>query len=164
MTTQFPDNPHFQELADEHRQWFKAFDPQYVANWEKLLDGDHEAALYEAAVRRNLQSLGVVVEPNESLTGDNRRPDFRCAFGAYRFYVEVSCIPVSKAEEKTGVSANRPGFYPWSPFRLIESILSKCRNKYKQFQNLDGPALLAVGTFEGYAAMSLKEKVVIAAS
>ncbi|MGI8982223.1 MAG: hypothetical protein ACR2FY_23570 [Pirellulaceae bacterium] len=162
MSRQFPENRHYQELADEHRQWLKSYDSRYLDNWEKLLKDNHEAALYEAAVRRNLQANGILVEPNESLTGDRRCPDFRCVLGARHFYVEVSCIPASKAEEKTGVPADRPGFYPWSPFRLIESVLSKCGNKYGQFQNLDGPALLAVGTLHGFAAMDLKRKEVVA--
>ena len=66
------------DLAAEHRNWFSAFHPQYLCNWEKLLKSDYEAGLCEAAVRRLLQKHQIATEPNEELTGSEQRPDFRC--------------------------------------------------------------------------------------
>ncbi len=54
-------NPYWDELADEHRKWLSAFDPQYTRNWEKLLNADDEAAMAEARVRHILQGYGIVV-------------------------------------------------------------------------------------------------------
>lgn len=145
-------------LAIEHRAWLRRFDPQYPGNWEKLLNADQEAALTEAGVRRLLERHGMAVEPYESLTGGCRRPDFRCTVGDKHFYVEATCVRISTAEKKTGVKNLATGISPCNPMGMTEAIHAKCKEKASQFADLDGPALLAIGTFHGYAAMDFSEK------
>lgn len=146
----------FQRLEAEHRGWLSSFDPVYLKNWEKLAGGDEEAALAEARIRQLLQGHGVTVEPNESLTGQGRRPDFCCRVKEYKFYVEVACIPISVATEKTGIPNGPHGFCSRRP--LNDAIFSKCQAKAAQCKNLDAPALVAIGTFHSFAAMSSFKK------
>jgi len=40
MVTPLRPNPFFDALADEHRRWLSVFAPQYLANWEKILNAD----------------------------------------------------------------------------------------------------------------------------
>ena len=156
------DNPHWSELADEHRQWFDGFDPQYLANWENLLNGDVEAAMCEAAVRRRLQGFGVSVEPNEQLTGDCGGPDFRCKVGPDHFYVEVTCISIEAAERKTDIKDElKRECAPFNLMGMTKAIFAKCGNKAPQCANLDAPALVAVGTFHSTAAMATINKVLV---
>jgi len=67
-------------LEAEHLDWLSAFDPQHRRDWQKPLNGDREAALCEAAVRRLLQEKQITVQPNADLVGigqnrAERRPD-----------------------------------------------------------------------------------------
>ncbi|MGA2618368.1 MAG: hypothetical protein ABSF26_12215 [Thermoguttaceae bacterium] len=103
MATPLRPNPFFDALADEHRIWLSTFDPQYLANWEKVLSGNEEAALAEAGVRRLLQGYRVRVKPNEDLRGMERRPDFHCETNGSGFEVEVTHISIEKATEITGL-------------------------------------------------------------
>lgn len=144
-------NVFFQELKTEHQAWLSPFHPQYACNWEKLLRADQEAALAEARVRRLLEGYGATVEPNEDLTGDSSRPDFRCFAGEDKFYVEVTCIAIETATARTGIPAEPHGFAPCSP--LTDAVLGKCQAKASQCSNLDAPALVAIGTFHTYVAM-----------
>jgi hypothetical protein len=155
-------NPYFRELADEHRSWLSTFDPQYLANWEKLLNCDVEAALCETGVRRRLQNCAVALEPCENLTGDCRGPDFRCQVGTIHFYVEVSCVSIAAAERKTGMKnevSRKPS--PFNVMGMAEAIFGKCGDKAPQCANLDGPALVAVGTFHAAAAMAGFSKILV---
>ena len=68
MATSLRPNPFFDALVGEHRRWLSTFDRQYLANWEKVLAADEEAAFAEAGVRRFLQGYGAQVKPNEDLT------------------------------------------------------------------------------------------------
>lgn len=45
----------YDDLAAEHRNWLSPFQPQYLANWEEVLNQDQESALAEAGVRRLLR-------------------------------------------------------------------------------------------------------------
>ena len=145
-------------LAIEHRAWLGKFDPQYVQNWEKLLNADLEAALVEAGVRRILQQHGVAVEPNESLTGECRRPDFRCTVGQSHFYVEATAVQIATAEKKTGITDVATGPVPYNQLGMIEAVYAKCAKKASQCANQDGPVLVAIGTFHMNAAMDFSEK------
>jgi hypothetical protein len=148
------DNPSWIELADEHRQWLSPFNPQYLANWEKLLNNDSEAAICEAAVRRWLQASGVSVKPNERLTGNCGGPDFSCSNGVAHFYVEVACISIANAENRTSIkNESKRQFAPYNVMGMTEAVFAKCHDKAPQCANLDGPALVAVGTFHELAAM-----------
>ena len=152
-------NPFLDQLADEHRNWLSPFDLQYLRNWERLLNADDEAAMVEARVRGILQGYGIVVEPNEDLTGAQQQPDFRCMAGATEFYVEVTCISKDVATAKTGIPDESHGLTACRS--LNDAIFSACRGKAGQCGNVDGPALLAVGTFHTFAAMhSFKRPVV----
>lgn len=161
MAVLTPLNTEMQQLADEHRQWLSAFDPQHLANWEKMLKADDEAAMTEAGIRRMLQRHGVTVEPNEKLTGTCGGPDFRCTVNESHFYVEVTCITLATAERRSGIKDGARGFAPFNVMGMTEAIFSECQNKAPQCGNLDGPALVAVGTFHGTAAMVGFDKVPI---
>ncbi|HEY5311224.1 MAG TPA: hypothetical protein VIK18_01850 [Pirellulales bacterium] len=145
-------------LAIEHRGWLRKFDNQYLKYWENLLGNDQEAALTESRVRRLLQHHGAIVEPNESLTGDGRRPDFRCTVGDNHFYVEATCVQIATAEKKTGVKNLATGILPYNKMGMIEAIHAKCKEKASPFADLDRPALLAIGTFHAHAAMDFSER------
>ncbi len=145
-------NSFWDQLADEHRTWLSAFDHQYLRNWERLLNNDDEAAMAEAQVRRILQGYEIVVEPNEDLAGNAQRPDFRCLSASEKFYIEVTCIPKEVATEKTGIPDESHGLTPCCP--LNDAVFAKCKEKASQCGNLDGPALLVVGTFHTFAAMA----------
>ncbi len=138
-------------LAAEHRAWLSAFDAQHLRNWEKLLNNDHEAALTEAGVRRFLESRGVMVQPNEDLTGGRQTPDFRCERNNETFFVEVACISVEKATEITGLTDGPQAALRPSP--LNDKVFSICKGKAKQCGGQDVPVLLAIGTFHGFACM-----------
>lgn len=130
-------NAFFQRLEAEHRVWLSTFDAQYLRNWEKLLNADEEAAFAEARVRQLMQGFGVTVEPNEDLNGANPQPDFRCYVRDDKFYVEVACISIAIATEKTGIPNGSHGFSPFRP--LNDAIFAKCRGKASQCKILTHP-------------------------
>ncbi|MEN6404950.1 MAG: hypothetical protein ABFC77_00610 [Thermoguttaceae bacterium] len=140
----------FQRLKTEHQDWLSTFHPQYRTNWEKLINADEEAALAEARIRQLLQGHGIAVEPNEDLTGAMPSPDFRCNVDHYKFYVEVTCIPIAVAAEKTGIPYEPPESFLIRP--LNDAVFAKCCEKAPQCKNLDAPALVAIGTFHEAAA------------
>lgn len=159
MTDSLRGTPFFQELEAEHRKWLSGFDQQYLKNWEKLANADEEAAFAEARTRQLLQGHGVVVEPNEDLDTSETRPDFRCGVGGYKFYVEVTCIPIVVATEKTGIPNAPHGCLPCRS--LNDAIFAKCQGKATQCKNLDAPALVAIGTFHNFAAMLSFKKLML---
>lgn len=151
--------PFFQRLEAEHRNWLSCFDSRYLSNWERLLNGDEESAFAEARVRQLLDDHRVVVQPNEDIDGGKSRPDFCCTARGNKFYVEVTCIPDAVATKDTG-SPDAPHGFSW--FRpLSDAIFEKCRGKAAQCANLDGPALVAIGTFHRFAAMGSFKKPVL---
>lgn len=159
MASPLRDNAFFQELEAEHRSWLSGFDPQYLRNWEKVLNSDEEAAFAEARVRRLLQGYGIRVEPNEDLTGASQQPDFRCCAGKEKFYVEVTCILTEVATAKTGIPVEPHGLTACRP--LTDAVFAECRGKASQCGNLDAPALVAIGTFHTFAAMASFKKPVM---
>lgn len=154
-----PLNAHMQQLVDEHRQWLSTFHPQYLANWDRLFNDDDESAMTEAVVRRILEHYGVTVEPNEDLTGAVQSPDFRCVKANSQFYVEVTRISVAKATDKTGIDDVQTGLSGFRP--LNDAIFEVCRGKARQCGSADGPVLLAVGTWHGFAAMASFQKPIV---
>ena len=74
MATSLLTRHFFSDLPADHRTWLSDFDPRYLANWEKILAANEEAALAEAGVRQLLQGYSARVEPNEDLTGAEQRP------------------------------------------------------------------------------------------
>ncbi len=148
-----------QQLAEEHRQWLKAFDSQYVVNWDRMLRNDDEGAMTEASVRRMLQHQGASVAPNESLSGNCGGPDFRCVVKGEHFYVEVTCVLASVADNHRRATNLGGGVQSVAPFAMTETIFRECQNKASQCSGLDGPALVAIGTWNTVAAMSGFHKV-----
>lgn len=155
MASALLDIPFFQLLAEEHRQWLAAFNPQYLRNWEKNLVANEESALAEARIRRILQDYRLTVEPNEDLIGSRQQPDFRCLFGDYKFYVEVTSISIATATVKAGIETN--GTRWTSSDNLNVAVVAKCKQKARQCSDLDAPVLLAVATFNARAAMDFKK-------
>jgi hypothetical protein len=153
MVTTMQPNQELDALVDEHRHWLSSFETQYLRNWKKLYAADYEAAMTEAGVRRLLQRNDVAIEPNENLTGNCGGPDFRCSVGGSRFYVEATCVSIAAMEKKSGIQNEATGFSPINVMGVMEAIFSECVNKARQCRNLDGPALVAVGTFHSVAAM-----------
>jgi hypothetical protein len=142
-----------QALKEDQHKWLAAFDPQYLKNWEKLLNNNEEAAFAEARVRVLLQDNGITVEPNECLTGERRSPDFRCHTSRSEFYVEVSCTSEETAARKTNAPVHlQQGELHWVK-PLTDTVFEKCHSKTTQCSDLNAPVLLAIGTFHVWAGI-----------
>jgi hypothetical protein len=133
--------------------WIERFDVQHAIDWARRFKADTEAAMCEAAVWGLLTDCGVEVQPNTDLTGNTRCPDFVCRKDGEQFCVEVTCIHIETASEKTGL--------PHPPVRgarfcrnLNSLIFSKCQEKAAQCGPSQGPCLAAVGTFHQWASVS----------
>jgi hypothetical protein len=147
------DTPFFRSLADGHRQWLSQFDPQNLADWNRSLKYDPEAALCEAAVRERLQQHGVTVEPYRKADSRSQGPDFRCSIDGHTFYVEVTCVLIDSATKQTGIpEGGHEGFHSFKIFGMTQAVLQKCGPKTRQCANLDAPVLVAIGTFHTDAA------------
>jgi hypothetical protein len=145
-------SPYWDDLEAEHRIWLSAFDSQYLRNWEKMRNGNREAGLCEAGVRRLLQEHSITVEPNEELTGSEQRPDYRCTHPEESFLVEVTCIMIDSVAEESGLP------YPSKPHcggyrHLNDAIFKTCKGKAPQCGNASQPTLIAVGTFHSAASV-----------
>jgi hypothetical protein len=141
----------YQDLEAEHRTWLLDFDQQYLRNWEKLLKDKEEAALAEARIRQILESYRVTVEPNESLTGHEKRPDFLCTVDGYCFEVEVTHISIQKAINETGIDVEDQREVCCHGL-LNRAVAKVCTHKAEQCANRNHPTLLAVTTFHSVAA------------
>lgn len=154
----------FDNLAAEHRTWLSAFDPQHLANWEKVLNADQESALAEAGVRRLLQRYGTRVEPNEDLTGSEQRPDFRCESNGSTFEVEVTRISIAKTTKITGLAEDAITNVAEEPVifedirPLNDAVFVACKGKARQCGDAPHPTLLAVATFHYGAAVFCLDK------
>jgi len=129
-----------------HRQWLSTFGPERARRWERLLTSNEEAALCEACVRELMEKHVDHVEPAEDLEGGG--PDFLCAVGEARFYVEATCLASDAVTGHTGLSARLD---PKAGFRSYDDLTAKVqaavKKKTPQCSDLDAPCLLAVGTF-----------------
>ena len=140
-------------LVREHRTWLDRFHRQFGQNWENLYQSELEAAMCEAAVRRLLEQNGNNVEPNETLDGKVRSPDFRCTQAGKSFFVEVTCISIEKATKLTGSSyLPPPEFFFSGVGRVTDGIFRAAIYKTPQCSDLGQPALMAVGTFHWQAS------------
>jgi len=140
-------------LFREHLSWLDRFDPQFRKNWEKLYWSDPEDAMCEAEVRRLLEKNGNNAEPNETLHGTKRSPDFRCIQAGKDFFVEVTCISMEKATSLTGLNHfPDPGFSFSGVGRVTDKLFHAATKKTPQCSNLGHPALVAVGTFHWQAS------------
>lgn len=137
-------------LVREHLSWLDRFAPQFGKNWQKLAS---EPAMCEAAVRRLLEQNGNKVEPNETLDGKERSPDFRCTQAGKLFFVEVTCISIEKATKLTGLKYFPNQGFPLSGIgRVTDTIFQAAIKKAPQCSHLGQPALMAVGTFHWQAS------------
>jgi hypothetical protein len=156
------DSPFFRSLADGHRQWLAQFEPQHLADWKKLFNGNPEAALCEAATRERLQGHSVTVEPYDKPDPNSPGPDFRCSIRDRPFYVEVTCISIDSATKKTGIpEGGHNELRPFKIFGMTQAIFQKCGPKTKQCEDLDAPVLVAIGTFHSDAALASLKPVLI---
>jgi hypothetical protein len=150
-------SPYWDDLEAEHRTWLSAFDHQYLRNWDKLRNGNQEAGLCEAGVRRLLQMHSIKVEPNEDLTGSEQRPDFRCTHPEGKFFVEVACITLDTATEETGLPyPSQPGARNYR--HLNDTVFKTCKGKAPQCGNATEPTLVAIGTFHTDASVLCFQK------
>lgn len=139
-----------QALLEEQRAWLSRFDDQYLQNWDKLFKDDNEAAMCEAAIRRHLNSQGVLVSPNETIDGSSRAPDFRCQKDGQHFYVEVTCLSIEKVIKSTGINDQPEGASYFS--LLTDAVFNACKHKTPQCTSLNAATLVAVGTFHLFAS------------
>jgi hypothetical protein len=144
MTNPLRETPFFQELDAEHRRWLSGFDARYLSHWTRILNQDEEAAWAEAGIRRLLEGYHVSLEPNDSLTGQEERPDFLCNLNGSDFEVEVTHISVQKATEVTGLVE---GGGACNYNSLNPAISRACTFKATKCANRNHPTLLAVVTF-----------------
>lgn len=149
------------KLAREHQAWLAKFDPRHARKWAHACKNDPESAFCEAEVRRRLQRNGATVEPGERLTQNPGGPDFRCAVGRDHFYVEATCIKTQNAEGRTGACGPTRTLRPYNAWGLNEQIFNEVKPKAKQCRNLDGPALVAVGTWATAPGMLCFERLIL---
>ncbi len=135
---------------------------RHLANWDRLRKGNLEAACCEAAFRRHLISLGVIVEPNEVLRANGSGPDFRCSSNGSHFYVEVTCVLRSTATQKSGILDGSTRWAAFDPCGMIDAIFSECANKASQCRDMDAPTIVAVGTFHANAARTCFKRAQVA--
>ena len=131
-------------------------------NWDKQTKAIPNRHCAEAAIRRRLERWGMIVEPNEALTGKCGGPDFRCSCSSGgHFYVEVTCdLRSRRLRRRSGMGAgfDAGASFPVNVWGMVEAVFNKCQNKAPQCGGLDGPALVAVCTFHFQAAMTWSEE------
>jgi hypothetical protein len=105
----------------------------------------------------------VTVEPNADLTGQEKRPDFRCYKNGHKFYVETTCMSIGKAERKTAIPHEPTGEGQWfDVYGFSEAIAEKVGSKVPQCKDQDAPCIVAVGTFHSFACMTFFKPAVLA--
>lgn len=136
----------FDQLIGGHRGWLKGFDKVHLDAWDNLFTKDNsEAALCEAATRQLLQELAVDVEPCP-LGGNDRTPDFKCQKGSILFYLDATCVlkdTATKRSQLDDVPHEKASFYSL----LTETHFRKAVEKVTQFEHVDAPCMIAIGTF-----------------
>jgi len=143
----------FYQLIGGHREWLMSFNKVYLDAWDKLFTKDNsEAALCEAGTRQLLQELSVSVEPYP-LGCSDRNPDFKCQKDGKLFYVDATCVMKDTATRRTkldDVPNNQKGtFYSL----LTEAYFKKAGKKVSQFENLNAPCMVAIGTLHFLAGV-----------
>ena len=134
------------KLIDLYIRWIEQFDIRHARAWGKLFKADPEAAMCEATFWGVLQDCGVAVEPYERNLADAPSPDFLCRKDGEHFYVEVTCLCIDHVSRTTSLShLPTPGAQNYA--KLNRAIFNEVVQKTRQCAGLDGPALVAVGTF-----------------
>lgn len=136
----------FDQLIGGHREWLMCFDRVHLNAWDKLFTSDNsEAALCEAATRQLLQELHINVEPYP-LGGNDRNPDFKCQKDSKLFYVDATCVMKDTATRRSHlddvIGSQKASYYSL----LTESCFQKADKKVSQFEKLNAPCIIAIGT------------------
>jgi len=136
----------FDQLVGGHREWLMGFDGVHLDAWDDLFRKDNsEAALCEAATRQLLQELDVDVEPYP-LGGNDRNPDFRCQKDGRLFYVDATCVMKDTATERSQLD-HIPQDQKASHYALLTgAYFRKAGKKQSQFENLNAPCVISIGT------------------
>lgn len=137
---------YFDQLIGGHRGWLMGFDRVHLDAWDNLFTKDNsEAALCEAGTRQLLQELDVDIEPY-SLGGNDRNPDFKCQKNSKLFYVDATCVMKDTATRKSHLDDTlhnqKASFYSL----LTDAYFKKVGKKISQFENLNAPCMVAIGT------------------
>jgi hypothetical protein len=138
-------------LIKKFVKWIERFDRRHARNWAKLYHVEPEAAMCEATYWGLLTDCGVEVEPNANLAFSMKAPDYVCQKDGHTFYVEVTCIKIDTATNKTSLSHVTPSSFQHYA-RLNDAIFSECRQKTPQCSSVSAPCLVAVGTFHHTAS------------
>ena len=136
----------FDQLIGGHRKWLMGFDRVHLDAWDDLFkNGNSEAALCEAGTRQLLQELAVTVEPYP-LGGNNRNPDFQCEKDSNLFYVDATCITKDTATKRSQLD-DVPHDQKASSYSLLtEAHFRKTGKKESQFEDLNAPCMITIGT------------------
>jgi len=139
-------NKFYDQLIGGHREWLMEFDEVHLGAWDTLFTRDNtEAALCEAATRCLMQELEVDVEPCP-LRGSDRNPDFKCQRDGKLFYVDATCVMKDTATRKTGLNdLSKDGKGGWYSL-LTSAYFKKADSKASQFENLQTPCMIVIGT------------------
>ncbi len=143
----------FDRLIGGHRKWLMRFDRVHLGAWDNLFKNDNsEAALCEAGTRQLLQELDVSVEPYP-LGGNDRNPDFKCEKDNNYFYVDATCVMKDTATRRSTLDDVPHNQRASSYSLLTEAYFRKADKKASQFENLNAPCMIAIGTlhFQGGA-------------
>jgi hypothetical protein len=136
----------FDQLIGGHREWLMGFDKNYLSDWDNLFTKDNsEAALCEAATRQLLQELDINVELYP-LGCNDPNPDFKCQKDDKLFYVDATCVMKDTATRKSHlddvIGNQKASYYSL----LTESYFQKADKKVSQFEKLNLPCMIAIGT------------------
>jgi len=141
----------FDQVIGGHREWLTGFDKVHLNAWDNLFTRNNsEAALCEAATRQLLQELDVNVEPYP-LGGSDRIPDFRCQKDGKLFYVDATCVLKDTATKRSQLDDIPHGQKASWYSLLTEAHFEKAVKKVSQFENLNAPCMIAIGTFHSQA-------------
>jgi hypothetical protein len=141
----------YARVIESHRRWLRSFDAGYATKWERLVKGDSEAAICEAATRELFQGHGITVVPNEGLSHGG--PDYLCEHGGSHFYVEATCITKAKAARRSRLPDLPQAGGRTARFCLLTPVLlGKLCHKVPQVCNLEWPCVVVIGTLHFQAS------------
>ena len=140
-------------IIAEHRAWLQQVDKQRLKQWEDLLCSCSEAAICEAETKKLLSEQNVDVYLCEDLSTGG--PDFSCSKNGQKFYVEVTCITIDVATQKTTLppcylKSNDAQYYRL----LTKHIRGELSGKTSQCAGLKFPCVVAIATLHPEAGRS----------
>ena len=148
----------YDQLIGGHREWLMNFNKEYLGEWENLfIKNNSEAALCEAGTRQLLQELDVSVEPYP-MGGNDRNPDFKCLKDNKLFYVDATCVMIDTATKESKLD-DVPRKHKGTYYSLLtEQYFNKAKGKVTQFENLNAPCIIAIGTLHFQAGVLCFDK------